>query len=438
MIPLSESDIPEFDVWLASRPYPEWRKIELKEVHNRMASLTLNERYAIVKCFMKHENYTEYKHGRGIFSRSDFFKCLFGPLCSAVEERLYQHPAFIKKIPVADRPKYLEELFSFFSSEIGETDYTSFESSFSENVMKVTDKNLFDYMFSVINSKWYRKIYTRPMGMNRCVFKWFVLLILSKRMSGEMSTSLLNGFANLMTMSFIAWEKGARHFAMAVEGDDGLTKGDFIRLITELDFSSLGFKVKLKKTSDISEASFCGIVYHPDDCINVTDPREVLANFGWASKHYANRNKKTLSKLLRCKALSYLHQYPGCPVIQELALYGLRATKSYDVRHFIEADRSMSLWEREQLRAAVNVERIRRPVGISTRLLVERLYGLSVEEQLRIELALSLKDVLEPIHLTLTVPQVWVDYFNKYSYDASLGEYYVSFDPVRYMNLVFS
>jgi hypothetical protein len=119
-------------------------------------------------------------------------------------------------------------------------------------------------------------------------------------------------------MSFIAQEKLCKHFAMAVEGDDGLTKGKFIESLTAQDFADLGFNVKIKKKTDIASASFCGIIYHPDDLVNVTDPREVLVSFGWANRRYSNARVNRLKALLRCKSLSYLHQYRGAPLYKSL------------------------------------------------------------------------------------------------------------------------
>jgi hypothetical protein len=111
MVPLSDDDDLSFDTWIEKRPYPLWRKDQLRKKFEEMETYDFHEKYTKVKCFMKDECYTEYKHARGIYARDDRFKVLFGPLCSAIEDRLYKHESFIKHIPVADRPKYIKEFF---------------------------------------------------------------------------------------------------------------------------------------------------------------------------------------------------------------------------------------------------------------------------------------------------------------------------------------
>lgn len=373
---------------------------------------------------MKDESYTGFKHGRGIYSRDDVFKCLFGPIVASIEKRVYSHKSFVKHVPVRDRPKYIEELFSFYSDNVAETDYTSFEASFTAGTMAVTSGLMYKFFLQHLDSSYLDELVQIPTGLNKCVFKWFTVWIRARRMSGEMDTSLSNGFANLMVMSFLAWEKGERNLAMAVEGDDGLTKGNFLKRLTEDDFRSLGFKVKLEKKDDISSASFCGIIYDPDELINVTNPKEVLAGFGWASGRYARYGKKKLMALLRCKSLSYLYQYPGCPIIQELALFGLRVTRSFDVKSMYEDNNILSQWERGQIKEAVEFFKNHpgfwkevKEVGPKTRLLVERQFGISVKQQVAIEAQLASLETLQELSIDLDFPIDWLIYERLYVFE---------------------
>jgi len=307
---------------------------------------------------MKDETYTEYKHGRGIWSRTDVFKVLFGPLVAQMEEQLYQHPSFIKHVPVKDRPRYISELFNTSTEPIASSDFTSMEASFTAEVMKAFDGTQFKFFCQNLTDPMIKFLYEIPQGMNECIFKFFTVWIRARRMSGEMNTSSSNGGANLTLFSFFYWLiTGKWDCPIVVEGDDGLMKGHWIHQIQERWFKELGFEVKLEMHDHIADASFCGIIYDPEDLINVTDPREVLASFGWCSRKYAGARKYRMMSLLRCKSLSYLHQYPGCPIIQELALYGLAQTRSYDVRGFLNKDRVMSLWERDQINSAYEITR---------------------------------------------------------------------------------
>jgi len=234
-----------------------------------------------------------------------------------------------------------------------------------------------------------------------------------------------NGFTNLMLMLYVLEERDCSDVEGVVEGDDGLFvfKGT---PPTSKDFEELGFVIKLVMFNNLAEASFCGLVFDLEDKLVVTDPREVLASFGWTSGRYARAGQKTLGVLLRCKALALAHQYPGCPVIWALAQYGLRVTRDVKRIHMyrvLNSHKAMSGWDRDQILEALRDEsRIKVIVPpINTRFLVERLYGISVEEQLYIERSLLLKEDREPIKLPLVVsklPVSWTEYWDKYVGDA--------------------
>jgi len=423
MQPLSPDIDLSFETWIEHKQYPESRKAELKEIYDNMVRGTLTDKMRRVKAFMKDETYAEYKHGRGIYSRDDMFKVLFGPLCSQLEEELYKQPEFIKHVPVADRPKYIEEMLNIAGKKFFATDYTSFESSFTKELMMALDQIFFDYMTSKITDPLVKQMYRSLMDDNKCVFKFFTYVINARRMSGEMNTSLSNGFANLMVMSFLVEILGMGELKMVVEGDDGLGVTSSGRYPTPADFASLGFKIKLVEHAMKERASFCGIIYHPDDCVTVTDPRKVLVKFGWASSAYNRSRRSKLMLLLRCKSLSNLHQYPGTPIIQKLAMYGLRMTKSYDVRGFLKENRNMGSYEREKLLEAskISSEEIRswetlHPVGIATRQLVEDMYGITIEQQRRVEDYLDSLTELKELDISniIDFPESWGDYFANY------------------------
>lgn len=415
--PLSPDVDLSFDTWIEERPYPEWRKEELKQVHEELVSNTLLEKYRRVKLFMKDEDYPEFKHGRGIYARCDQFKVLFGPLCSKIEEDMYANPEFIKHVPVADRPAYIDQFLRTVADQTGTTDFTSFECSFTAQIQKNLDQRMFRFYCKYLQNSFLEKVYKSLAKENHVVNKHFSFKILARRMSGEMNTSLSNGFANLMINLYLAKKLNLGAMRICVEGDDGISKTASGRFPSTDDYAKLGFNVKIQTHSDPAAASFCGIIYHVDDLINVTDPFKVLAQFGWTSGRYSGCKTNKLKALLRCKALCYLHQYPGCPIIQELALYGLRMTRSHNVKQILEKDRTLGFWQRQKLLDALKTDWRDnvKPVGDNTRLLVERLYGIPIESQLRIERYLSLKDDLEPLVIEeLIWPAPWVDYFYNY------------------------
>lgn len=420
--PLSPDSDLSFEKWIESRPYPEWRKQELRQTYESMVKGGLPKEYRKVKLFMKDECYGEYKHARGIYARCDEFKILFGPLVSAMEDDMYKNPEFIKYVPVVDRLIYIEELLQTSTELDATTDYKSFEMSFVEEIMRALDRVMFKFYTKYLDCKLYADIIDSLMDWNVIINKFFVFLIKARRMSGEMNTSLSNGFANLMVNKFLCLEKGCGEIRIVVEGDDGRMKSATGRYPTPADYEELGFNIKIEIHADGNRASFCGIVYDRDERINVTDPREVLASFGWATQRYARARKGRLLDLLRSKALCFLHQYPGAPVIQSLAEYGLRMTRSRDIRHFVKNDRTLSNWEREQFQAALDNRPIARPVGPNTRILVEEMYGLSVETQIQIENYLARKTDLSAIECDFESNIDHVHYFNNYCRQVAVSE----------------
>jgi hypothetical protein len=528
--PLAPDECIDPTIWLARRPYPLARKAELwKLIDNNINFIVKMPHSRRVKSFVKDERYTEFKFARGIYSRDDEFKVVLGPIVAAIEEKVYKHNAFVKKIPVHLRPAWLEEKFSA-GLPVFACDYTSMESSYQMYVMDVCCGTILRYFLSkflLVNPErlymqmakaafankirdpaTYGPLYEPPYpgitklewlrlcklvlddnepdflkiltGRNRIMFKWFTAYLFALLQSGEMLTSLLNGVTNFTVILFVftflmhgglmsilvkiigdmmqwdlkettdipidrivrpLWPDAAeeeresykntvhalrklfeiQEFPAGIEGDDSLTQPSSDIDPTPKDFEPLGFIVKVEKFQTPEEASFCGNVYAKPDYINVTDPKVVLAEIGWASARHAFSSMKTKKTLARAKGLSYLYQYYGCPVIQSAALYVLRQTAGYDVRHFIANDRSLSEWERTQMFEAIKYsneldKKKGRDIPIATRLLVESKYGITVEMQQRIESYFDNKDDMSQLELDdyLDFPTDWYVYGSRF------------------------
>lgn len=398
---------PSFEEWLKQTTYPEARKEELRKKFEEMGS-KWDQKYHRVKCFIKDETYPEYKHARGIFSRTDEFKCVTGPFFKLIENEIYKNKAFIKHVPVADRPAYIKDLLERPGSKYFVTDYTAFESHFTEELMAICEFELYRHVLKFVPgaNEFIALIDYVLRGRNVCQFKWFTIFLMATRMSGEMNTSLGNGFSNLMFMLFLCKERGCTNVEMVVEGDDGLTvfkpgPSPTRPFPTQTDFAKLGLTIKLEVHDTLSSASFCGIIFDPEDCINITEPIQAILDFGYTSSVYRRSNDNQLKILLRCKALSMAHQYPGCPILQSMAQYALRMTRSYNVRGFVEQSRNISEWDREQLLSAVRDERkligkTKEP-GIATRILMETKFGITVGEQKILEKYFDNMEHLSPL-----------------------------------------
>jgi hypothetical protein len=429
MTPLECTSDISFKTWLANTNYPEWRKEELRRVHDKVVNIN-DPKYFKVKSFMKDECYPDYKHARGINARSDAFKCFMGPFFKLIEDQLYANPNFIKHVPVRDRAEYIYNRLYAVGGVYLATDFSSFESSFEKEFMEACEFELYEYMTQHLQHEETFRLFLKRVlaGVNKCQYKWFLVLLLATRMSGEMCTSLGNGFSNLMLMSFVCAEAGSAEIISVTEGDDGLSRVDGPPP-TEKDFSDLGFTIKLEVHEKISTASFCGIVFDEDDKNNITDPRKVLASFGWTSARYAKSRTSKLGKLLRCKALSLAYQYPGCPIIQCLATYGLRVTRKFTLGNVLE-DRSLPWWNRQLLAEVLAYHDERgidpRPVGSNSRLLVEKLYNITVEAQYAIENYLNGLNEICPLQIPFIhdlVPFAWTDYWQKYVAPRTLDDY---------------
>jgi hypothetical protein len=300
------------------------------------------------------------------------------------------------------------------------TDYTSFEALFTAEIMDSVEFEMYDYMTALIPEHNQFMWLVREVlgGMNRCEFRSFVVELLATRMSGEMCTSLGNGFSNLMFMEYVCYLIGSTCIGV-VEGDDGLFYVVGAPPTAE-DFALLGLVIKLEVHTTLSTASFCGLVFDPEELVNITDPAKVLATFGWTAGRYARTRSLKKKALLRCKALSLAHQYPGVPVVTALAEYGLRVTAGVDIRpvtKILKSD-SQGRWEHSKLLLAPDLEQIpRKIVGPRTRVLMEEKFGLSVEMQIAIETYLNSLSVLQELDCCLFdiwLPASWRHYFVNY------------------------
>jgi hypothetical protein len=283
------------------------------------------------------------------------------------------------------------------------TDYTAFETHFRKQLMEACEFVLYDYMcmnLASVDKIQMNYVMQCLSGTNTCEFKNFVVEVEATRMSGEMNTSLGNGFSNLMFMLFMCHLKNIPEPRGVIEGDDGLFSlyGD----IDGDDFLRIGMTIKLDHFEKLNEASFCGLIFDEIDRKNVTNPVEVIAEFGWTTQRYVSSSSKRLKELLKAKALSLWYQYPGCPILEELAHYALRQTAHITIR----VDKlDMNLWEREQFMEAFDYFRkygiSRNVIGLNTRLLVEKLYGITVDEQFKIEQYLNAKNDMLPLDIPI-------------------------------------
>jgi hypothetical protein len=314
-------EVPPFEEWLAECPYSQARKEELRTVEANLRGLPPTTRRAShVDSFPKLESYPEYKEARWINSRSDEFKVYSGPAFKAIESELYKHKQFIKHVPVPDRPALIRALRRD-GLHYYENDFKAFESHFKHEVMRVLECRL--YMHALRRYPALARYICKTItGINRLHTRAGVRINLrARRMSGDMCTSLGNGFSNLMLALYIAYLKKG-HLDGFVEGDDGIFATDFE--MSAQDYLNLGFNVEIGEVADPCLAHFCGMTMTDDGTI-IKDPRRVFQTFGWTSSNI-NAGSKVIDELLRAKALSLAYELPQCPILGMLARVALDLT----------------------------------------------------------------------------------------------------------------
>lgn len=280
------------------------------------------------KSFIKREFYSEDKEPRIINSRSDTFKAVVAPYIKMIEHATIYNQHFIKGTHPTERAHRMQEIADKYRF-VAESDYSSFEGSFSQDIMSICEWALFRHMLSnnPIIKEILKPIYCKEFK-NTCIFgtsRTDYCTFEGSRMSGDMWTSLANGFTNMMLFLYCAHKSHTligEDFDFIVEGDDG-----FFGYNYNIDFSpvtDLGFQLKIKKGADINELSFCGTCLGPNET-PVPDFWRTIDKFGWSFEdhiitRYGDKTSKPEDELLYAKALSLLAESQGIPILQPLAM----------------------------------------------------------------------------------------------------------------------
>lgn len=417
--PLEEEDILDPLSWINQVNQSETRKAELREVymklqsHNIYPEVTGDEREepTTTGSFCKDEKYNDLKAPRWINASQDEVKVIYGPIADAIMKHMCSKPYFIKKVPVAERADAIFDLLFEENSKYVMNDYTSFEAHFDRIRMSIwhdfilymcsrirlgrlVDKFKLKEMLEGLLGPGMLDAFLNEILMARrtCKMRGFGdVSVIARRMSGEMDTSAGNGFSNFVMTQFVGW-KLTNHkqdeFPCVIEGDDSLTRYPPDVEVTDAFMAKYGWHAKIETHVNLSEASFCGLIFDPQDKISVCDVREAVLKL-WTNRRYVTASDACLKSLLRAKALSFACEYGRVPIIGPLAYRILELTKGVHVRKSII--NSLEQYERERLLHAIEWHKtfkpwqVRKPIPINTRELVQKLYGIDIEDQLNIE-----------------------------------------------------
>jgi len=436
MVPLDMGVDISFATWLSKTNYPSCKKCGLTRLYNERVARGEGDfvRYNnFCKCFVKDESYIDYKYPRGIYARKDDFKIRVGPIFKCIEEELFKLKYFIKKIPVADRARYIFDIFGDSPVCVGSdadyirryiaTDYSAFESSFTREVMEDCEMILYEHMVQFLpEGKAFMKLLRSVLASeNECKFRQIInVKLMAGRMSGEMNTSLGNSFANLMLFEFAMEEFGCTKAICLVEGDDAIAA--YVGPVIPVAFyAQLGFTIKLVYHKTLNVASFCGQVFDFKSLTVIADPIKIILNLAWANITYARSSDKKLQSILRTKALSLIYQYPGSPIIQEVGLCYLRLTEG----NSFCIEQTQDCWLKNRLRYArdkfkLDAKLPNRPIAFSSRLLMEEIYHVTIVQQLLLEKYFAGLKRIEPIWhpvLYCHIPRVAFHYDHNYTSD---------------------
>lgn len=335
--------------WLDGSKYNQ----EEKRLFHERLDAVLNAEVSLLKIkeckiFVKREVTEEVKEPRIISSRSDYYKAIVAPYIKKIEEAVYNEH-FIKHCnpqQVTERIKRVLNGYTYYY----ETDYSSFESSYSPEFFNACEYQLFKHMFRNNPHIW-RYMLLALDAKNVLVCPHLYAKLTGSRMSGEMWTSLGNGFSNMMMIEYMAHnlsQTKAFRYDYLVEGDDGL-----IGTTSHFDLSivkKLGFKLTLREGSSINDLSFCGMIMGPHDRL-YCNPERTMIKFGRTmdmriiNQYGQRRFERVLDEEMYTKALSMSVYGSNNPVINEVIRTVLRNCKHKEIRM-----KSLDYWESDILR----------------------------------------------------------------------------------------
>lgn len=392
-----------FEEWLETTSYSGVRKEQLRRIWKEVGYRIDVKRCRRVKCFVKREVYDKIKHARMILSRIDEFKCFAGPIIKSIEGVLYKLKPFVKHKTMRERARLISSIQN--KGHLYMSDYTSYEAHFVREVKKSCEFVLYKHCMQQRLHD-YRVLKLVLGGRNSLTTRVGVMCRFdAKRCSGEVDTSCANGFSNLMTTLFLIHERTGCEVCDVFNHYDGYVEGDDQAFTTDVelkgeDYKDLGFTIKIEEIQDMTKGSFCGLVF-VNEAEVMRDPRKFLMKFGWAHSHFGCTERVRL-ELQRAKALSCLYETPQCPIVAATAHKALQLTRGIVPRYEDVYTKPPD----EFCIPSFNP-------SLQTRLAFEKLYGISVSDQLACEKCIMEGDLAQVLQYIRIQPvDTW--YWSRY------------------------
>jgi len=371
-----------FEEWLAfCSHYNDERKFKLRRCFDKVEAREFYLRFCDYygECFVKREFYPEPKCLRFINSRSDSFKALIGPYIHMIEKQVYKDEHFVKGTRIDELPQKLVILKKW--DYVLETDYSSFESSFSWEYVQSVEIPFFEYFLQynplVLAIVKHSYIQNGKERIQKLFSKEFDLRLTGCRLSGELWTSLSNGFANLMNMLYLCDKKGIECQGF-IEGDDGLF-GMSSPALSKEDFANLGFSIKMEYVHQVQDTTFCGNTFSDTSLKLLINPENIGRVFWSCSAKYLKAKSKVLDSLFKSKAASLYVTGRYTPVAGTLAFKLLSRLSN------VEFMPSENYWRHDILDIFRKIECKQPLIAYDDRLLYSLKFGLPISEQILLE-----------------------------------------------------
>lgn len=381
-----------FDEYVESLRIPARKKRMMRVVREEGDGFLPLRKHKNKKGFGKTERYPDFKHQRGIHPCSEAEKTYAGPAVKSVEQAVYRqlHQHVLKGIATDEKAEELfERLYRPGAMFLG-LDVKRWESSMMTDVSAATEVPLFRHMLQRFPAEC-DYITSQMLGEHKIRYRKFKVRVKGVRMSGDLWTSLGNGFTNLMIVKFVCSKLGYDPVGV-VEGDDGLFRLDGPAPTKEM-FAELGFESKIEVFDDVGLAGFCKMKFDSARQ-HVTEPGERLAKLGWTTQLRASA--ATRRNLLYTKALSLKAEYPNCPVLAVFADTIIRLVRAEKFPLHLRFDEDRG-WNASKVENAGRWLEQPAEILLETRKFYEQLYGVSVEQQLSIEEYFHSWQAIQPI-----------------------------------------
>jgi len=402
--------------WLThNHSYSEVRKGQVRAAHVTVSERTgkkLRKNDFKMLSHIKCEPYPEMKFPRYINSRPDNYKGTVGGFIHLAEEVIFHKSKlarfFVKGKRIDEMPELMKDIAAM-AHHLG-TDYKSFESGFNPRYTDMCECMLWRHVFKnnpiildfvmecYFEIKYLQLAKDGP--FRRCYVprtevlhnKLYVIRVIGTRMSGDMWTSLANGFSNLMNSLYIAKQHGLdwKNMKLLVEGDDGIM-GLTDPIFTKHDYEQFGFKIDMVYTQDFTKQLFCGNLFDPVEGRTIISTEQIMRTFWTVASMYFRSGDVKKNCLLRSKAMSLFCLGKYTPIASALAL------KLLDVigigGEIVEPGNA---WWETQIRDVYANETFK-PVEISyrSRMLFASKFNVPINEQIQLESQISKCQKLE-------------------------------------------